>query len=387
MNQYQILSDEQLGFRKGNRTSDAHIILKNVIDDYCHRSNKRVFGCFVDFQKAFDSIPRHKLFEKLRNKNITGDFYNTLIDIYSNDKFSIRIGETMTTESSCNQGVKQGCVLSPTLFNIFLSDLPKLLMQDKNKPISIDENTNLSCLIWADDLLILSKTEEGLRNMLKDLETYSSDNGIKLNLEKTKCMIFNKTGKHIRRLFTFFGERIETTRTYKYLGFIVTPSGEINTGLRDLKDRAMRGYRKLKFDLGYYFLEKPLLTTKLFESLIKPIIMYCSDFWGCLKLRKKNNPLELVQNKFCKDILGVHKNTANTGARLEMGKLPLSLHAKSNGIKNWERILAGTTNILLLKSYLRAKNISLPWIESIRNSLSLVGLYEQYRNPTLAGNK
>ena len=60
-----ILSKSQLGFLPGNRTSDALLTLYNLIDYYCHKGKKYLYGCFVNFSKAFDSIPRHNLFEKL----------------------------------------------------------------------------------------------------------------------------------------------------------------------------------------------------------------------------------------------------------------------------------------------------------------------------------
>ena len=81
----QILSKSQLGYLPGNRTSDALLILHNIIDFYCHKNKKRIFGCFVDFSKAFDSIPRHTLFTKLLKFNITGKFYDCLVNIYSNN--------------------------------------------------------------------------------------------------------------------------------------------------------------------------------------------------------------------------------------------------------------------------------------------------------------
>ena len=79
-------------------------------------------------------------------------------------------------------------------------------------------------MIWADDLLLLSETESGLNAMLEKLHSYSQENLIKVNIEKTKCMIFNKTGRHVRKLFMFGKSKIETIREYKYLGLLITPS-------------------------------------------------------------------------------------------------------------------------------------------------------------------
>ena len=122
-----ILSDSQLGFLAGNRTSDAHIIANNIIKKYCHKNNRKIFGCFVDFSKAFDTIPRDILFKKLLNHGINGRFFNIIKTIYINDKACVKMQGRRTKTFEINQGVRQGCVLSPLLFNIFLSDLAKKL--------------------------------------------------------------------------------------------------------------------------------------------------------------------------------------------------------------------------------------------------------------------
>ena len=118
-----IFSKSQLGFMAGCRTADALFILNNLIDYYCKRNNRYIYSCFIDFKKAFDSIPRHKLFQKLLDYNINGKFYDCLVNIYSNDLSCIKIADQITPTFIANQGVKQGCILSPTLFNIFLADL------------------------------------------------------------------------------------------------------------------------------------------------------------------------------------------------------------------------------------------------------------------------
>ena len=84
-----IISSNQLGFLHGNRTSDAHLIIHNLIQNKCHRNNSKIFGCFVDFSKAFDTIPRDKLLEKLLKYDIKGNFFNTLKNIYCHDKACI----------------------------------------------------------------------------------------------------------------------------------------------------------------------------------------------------------------------------------------------------------------------------------------------------------
>ena len=94
-------------------------------------------------------------------------------------------------------------------------------------------------------------------------------------------MIFNKTGCHIRKNF-YLGETIiETLNEYKYLGFKVTPYGGIANCLHDLKDRALKAFYKMKHQMCPSLRRYPTITIKLFKTLIQPILLYASNFWGC----------------------------------------------------------------------------------------------------------
>ena len=102
-------------------------------------------------------------------------------------------------------------------------------MSGKNDPPQLSQNDQCSCLIWADDLLTMYQS--GLQNMLDILNAFSISDGLKVYLGKTKIIIFNKSGRHIRRRLSMGGVGVETTREYEYLGSTVTPFGEIKSGL------------------------------------------------------------------------------------------------------------------------------------------------------------
>ena len=370
-----ILSRNQLGFLPGNRTSDAHIITYNLIRKYCHKKQSRIYSCFIDFSKAFDTIPRDILLNKLLNLNITGKFFNIIKSIYSNDKACIKIGSELTECFPISQGVRQGCVLSPLLFNIFMSDLAKKL-----EPISGKlklEPYNIDSLIWADDILLFAENEKNLQDMIDTIDRYCKDNKLTINTDKTKCMIFNKTGRLLRNKFYLGDTELENVRSYKYLGFLFSPSGEINSGLQDLRDRALKAFMKLKIQMGTSFNQNIDITLKLIDSLIKPILLYSSDFWGCLKL-PKDNPIEKLHISMYKQILGVQKQTTNIGVLLELGRIPLEIFARKMSIKNWERIRLNQANDFLLASYNDAMLENLPWISKIKDLLESKGMLSLY---------
>ena len=109
------------------------------------------------------------LFEKLLASGINGKIFNLLKNIYSKEKCKIKIGKILTEAIHNQTGVRQGCILSPLLFNIFLADLPAGLDFPDNYAPLISEGENLSCILWTDDLVLLSEHEEGLNNMLSKL--------------------------------------------------------------------------------------------------------------------------------------------------------------------------------------------------------------------------
>ena len=131
------------------------------------------------------------MLKKLIGHNITGNFFNIIKNSYTNDKACIKIGSEITEYFTPNLGVRQGGVLSPLLFNIFLSDLAKDLQR-------IDGKLNLGTheigsLFWADDIILLSTNEHHLSEMLRTVEDYCNKSKLSINAEKTKCKIFNKS--------------------------------------------------------------------------------------------------------------------------------------------------------------------------------------------------
>ena len=367
-----VLTKNQLGFVPGNRTSDAHLILHNLIQNYCHINENRLYACFIDFSKAFDRLPRDILFQKLHTSGIKGKILNVIKNLYANDKACIKSDNKLSSEFTINQGVRQGCVLSPLLFNIFMSDLAKKLEND-NK-VAIGTDTSINSIFWADDLLLLSESEAGLNSILSTVGVYSEENRLKINYDKSKCMIFNKNGRLLRNCtFHIGGQKLENVRGYKYLGLTFTPSGEITTALEDLRSRGMKAYMGLKDKLGAFFSSHPSDTIKLFDTCVKPILLYGSEYWGNLVSNAKSNPIEKLHLMFCKHLLGVQRRTTTEGVLLELGRVPLSIHANKAATKNWVRIMTGNANYYVTKS-IENLGVETLWCSKIKSKLSVNGM-------------
>lgn len=119
-----IIKPEQIGFCKGKPTSNHQFVLKTLIEKYTQEGGKQFFTCFVDLQKAFDTVNHEGLLHKLRKSGISDLFYNIIKNMYNNTELCVKTDtHTMTENFTSNIGVRQGDNLSPTLFKIFINDL------------------------------------------------------------------------------------------------------------------------------------------------------------------------------------------------------------------------------------------------------------------------
>ena len=142
--------------QKLSRTSDHLMVIKYLIDKVVKGQKKKLYACFVDIKKAFDFTNRQLLFYKLLSEyNVGGNFLKLLQSLYNNHEVHIRLSRGLLQPITTTIGVKQGCGLSPLLFNLFINKLPDIY-DGSCDPVKIGD-LDLNSLLWADDLVILSQ--------------------------------------------------------------------------------------------------------------------------------------------------------------------------------------------------------------------------------------
>ena len=165
-----LINEEQIGFQKNNRTSDHIATLKTIVNKYVvDKKGKKLFTCFIDFQKAFDSVWHDGLFRKLENKGINGNFLNLIKNIYKSTKCAVKINQSTTNYFKYEKGVQQGNPLSPLLFNLFINDIFETLKNDPSTMITLNEEKYFNTLMYADDLILMSTSKKGLQKSLNSL--------------------------------------------------------------------------------------------------------------------------------------------------------------------------------------------------------------------------
>ena len=146
-------------------------------------------------------------------------------------------------------GLKQGGVISPLLFNLYIDDM-KFIFDDSCDPVTI-LNQPLSHLLYADDLLLLSTSELRLKSCLSKLEMYCNTWQLEVNIKKCKIVIFNSAGRLLRGpIFMFQGKKMELAQSYCYLGLELTSSGSYKPARNNLIDKATKK-KKLCFLFGH----------------------------------------------------------------------------------------------------------------------------------------
>ena len=170
LNENKILHPSQIGFLPNHRTADHIFTLKSLIDkNVTHKTNGKIYACFVDFRKAFDSVWHDGLFLKLLKNKIGGKFFDLIKKLYSNSQCAVKQSQSRTSFFPYLKGVRQGSILSPLLFNIYLNDLPQLFNDSSFHPLLLPNETKLNCLLYVDDLVLLSTSKEGLQKCLDQL--------------------------------------------------------------------------------------------------------------------------------------------------------------------------------------------------------------------------
>ena len=214
----------QFGYKKRHSTSHAIFCLKECVDFFTSRGSN-VFAAFLDCSKGFDKVNHSGLFIKLMERGIPFCFLNLLIYWYSNLTSLVKWNGVFSETFRVYSGVRQGGVLSPRLFVVYIDDLIKQLKKLNVGCHIID--IFLACIVYADDICLLAPCRSALQVLLDTCIAYGLSWCLSYNPTKSKVMYFGK--KTIAPTFTMYGRNLEYVDRYKYLGVTILAGTQFTT--------------------------------------------------------------------------------------------------------------------------------------------------------------
>jgi Reverse transcriptase (RNA-dependent DNA polymerase)/Endonuclease-reverse transcriptase len=300
------LTQSQSGFRKGRSTMDHVFTIKEIITKAQNRGEDIYMG-FVDLEKAFDRLPRTKIWECLHNnKSINHKLINCIKSLYTKTKNCVIYKNMRSENFATNEGVRQGGVLSPLLFIMVMDEIIKEAKKQA-KPLYVGyhnlEKVGITECVFADDVAIITSSEKNLQYNLNIWNELLTEKGMTMNKNKTKVMVVsrNEQSIHIR-----VGEtEVEQVEIYKYLGVNIDQRGtqevEINERIRKANN--------LYYAINHTFINKKEISkhTKMsvFKAVYRPVLTYGCEAWVLTKNEKSK--LQAAEMKYLRRSIGVTK--------------------------------------------------------------------------------
>lgn len=247
-------------------------------------------ACFIDYRKAFDCVNHQKLREVLKTTGIDREEIRLITNLYWQQNAVVKIEGTSSEEITIKRGVRQGCVLSPLLFNIYSEAIFKEALEGIECGIKINGKV-INNIRYADDTVVLAENEQDLQRLMNELVRHSENCGLLINTTKTKVLAFTKTPVQIH--LDINGDPVEQVSSYKYLGCIVNDQCDPKKEIRSRIEQA----RKTFINMRQFFTRSDLsleLRVRMVRCYIFSVLLYGCESWTLdISLEKKLDAFEM----------------------------------------------------------------------------------------------
>ena len=328
----------QTGFRAQYSTHMNTFTLLHLIDKY-KQLKKPVFCCFVDLKKAYDSVIRSHVWQRLYSIGVRGKMLHALSAFYHNVTCVIKFRNGTSQPFATNVGVRQGCPLSPFIFGVFVELLHDLVMDSVPDAGVVIEVGGRRCLVpvmmFADDLTKLAERAAKLQAQLNVLAKFCSDEDMSLSFAKTKIVVFNASFQSAAdRAFKFMfnGTELQRAKEYKFLGALMRQGSIVSSMMQHAARRGQSAiaitYKKFH-QLGVASNIDIML--RLFNAVAMPNLTFGCEVWGpwalqCDMVEKPSqNVVEQVRLSFLRVLLALKSSTPAWCMFREVGMYPLQI--------------------------------------------------------------
>ena len=287
-----VLSEEQGGFRQRRSTVDQALTLREVLTRR-KAEGKATYLCFVDFRKAFDTVWHAGLWKRLWDSKIRGKAWRIIQTLYSSIRAKVRLGNSTSREVLMKQGVRQGCPLSPTLFNFFVDELSKQL---RATGCGICHGgIDIGSLLYADDVVLIADSPDDLQTLIDTVDGFCRKWKMSMNMKKSEVMVVKAPGvKSPTHTWECRDETLKVVSRYKYLGIWFTDDLKWKVHFEVMLEKV----RKRTLSIGKVLRNKniPLRAkTLVWLALVRPLMEYGAEVWQANKTQSLQMARNLLQ--------------------------------------------------------------------------------------------
>lgn len=356
----------QRGFTKNVSPTNAALLLSEAIAE-AKDNNQPLYSCFIDASKAFDVVWHMSMMRRLFYTGIDGNDWTVINNMYQNLNSKVKWDGIVSRSFMEQQGVRQGGILSPELYKVFINPL---LNHYRENGIGFKIGSiHIGSPTCADDIVLLSKSHQELQIMLSAQEHFAKEERYIISEAKTKAMIFNKKSTpDINEILFLHEKSVEKVTSYTHIGIERKPCSQEIVENR-IKTARRTSYALMGAGMHGYNGNNPKISIKIWNTYVRPILVFGLD--SIVLTKKEIKQVSQYHKSVLKTIQNLPERTADAAVYILCGQLPIESFIHSQILSKLGSILrnGGIEKEIGIRQLLMKNNFSNSWFIYAKNIL------------------